>query len=86
MGKAPRCELKCRQYRHIGLEFVQRKLGISLVGLLKHYGIQGSHYMSSLILCVNKSVRFTLSCVCTLKISKFKQCHANFLVKTCWKL
>ena len=36
MEKASRCELECRQYCLIGLESVQRKLVISLVGLLKH--------------------------------------------------
>ena len=35
MEKAPRCKLKSRQYCLIGLEFVQRKLGISLK--FKHY-------------------------------------------------
>ena len=34
LKNAPRCEMKCRQYCPIGLE--QRKLGISLAGLLKH--------------------------------------------------
>ena len=35
MEKAPRYVMKCRQYFLIGLELVQRKLGISLVGLFK---------------------------------------------------
>ena len=31
-----RCKLQCLQYCLIGLEFGRRKLGISLVGLLRH--------------------------------------------------
>ena len=62
--------MKCRQYCLIGLEFVQHKLGISLVGLLKHpykcrvtnlkvvltYLTLFCFYLSSLMATVNFSV------------------------------
>ena len=35
--KTPKCAKQCRQYCLIGLDLVQRKRGISLVRLLKHY-------------------------------------------------